>query len=189
MINQVDELYEDEPISGQQYSIVSIIGPDAPQKCGKWAVKIRGVAADMDKAKKIVKKIYEQDSSVNIHVVETGKFFPVGFSAQEIKGEVMYGDTTLESIVNGEARNKDAKKREWERDLETRRLATERDAKEGVKNDALTKLVSIGTVTREIDSLTSRLKESKEKLEVYNSDLESHSAQEIESAREQFSKM
>ncbi len=188
-MKEIDELYEDEPISGQEFSVVSIVGPSAPQKCGKWAVKIRGVSNNLDNATKLAKRIYEQDSSVHIHVVETGKFFPVGFDYKEIKGEVIYGEKELHDIVRGEADNKASKEREWKQELEKRKAATERDALEGVETDALTDFISVETVTKDVESIRARLAEAEARLVEYKAKLAAHPESEVEEAREKFSKM
>lgn len=43
MSKTIDYLFEDPPITGQTYALVSIVGPHMPQKCDVWGLKIRGV--------------------------------------------------------------------------------------------------------------------------------------------------
>ena len=44
----IDYLFEDPPLATQKFALVSIVGPNMPQKCDIWGLKIRGVAGTID---------------------------------------------------------------------------------------------------------------------------------------------
>ena len=48
---EIDYLFEDPPVSGQTYGLVSIVGPNLQQKCNVYGIKIRGVTDSLEKAK------------------------------------------------------------------------------------------------------------------------------------------
>ena len=60
----LDYLFEDPPLATQKFALVSIVGPNMPQKCDIWGLKIRGVAGTIDEAKKLSQKILRVDNII-----------------------------------------------------------------------------------------------------------------------------
>lgn len=102
----IDFLTEDEPISGQKFGLISIVGPNMPQKCDVWGLKIRGVCDNLEKAKQMTKKIMKMDNKYDIYTVEIGKFFPLNVEPYDIK-DVEYENEQLNLLVKSYLENKE----------------------------------------------------------------------------------
>ena len=80
----LDYLFEDPPLQSQKFALVTIVGPNMPQKCDVWGVKVRGVAGSIEEAKRLSQKILRIDNNYDIYTVDIGKFFPLVVNPLEI---------------------------------------------------------------------------------------------------------
>ncbi len=96
--NMLDYLFEDPPLQNQKFALVSIVGPNMPQKCDVWGLKIRGVAASIEEAKRLSQKILRMDNNYDIYTVDIGKFFPLVVNPLEIS-DVEYQNEQLNKLI------------------------------------------------------------------------------------------
>jgi hypothetical protein len=101
----IDYLFEDPPMSGQRFALVSIVGPHMPQKCDTWGLKIRGVAGTLEEAKATSKRIMSIDENYDIYTVEVGKFFPLAVEPHQVT-DVEYQNSQLNSLIKTYLENK-----------------------------------------------------------------------------------
>jgi DNA repair exonuclease SbcCD ATPase subunit len=110
---EIDYLYEDPEIPGQRFGLVSIVGPNMPQKCDVWGLKIRGVADNLEKAKKMTQKLMKIDKEYDIYTVEIGKFFPLVVNPFEIN-DIEYQNSQLNELIKGYLESKELANDQWE---------------------------------------------------------------------------
>jgi hypothetical protein len=110
----VDFLPEDPVISGQKFALVTIVGPDMPQKCDVWGIKVRGVSDTLEEAASLVKKLMTIDPDFDVYTVEVGKFFPLVVDKTKIKN-TQYQNSALNDLLKTYSENKEAANIEWER--------------------------------------------------------------------------
>lgn len=108
----IDYLFEDPPISNQQYALVSIVGPHMNQKCDVWGLKVRGTAESLDKAKALSQRILQIDNNYDIYTVEVGKFFPLAIEPTEINN-VEYQNEQLNNLMKSYLQNKETASDFW----------------------------------------------------------------------------
>lgn len=108
----IDVLFEDPPLSGQKYALVSIVGPHMPQKCDVWGLKIRGVSESLEKAKALTQRLMRMDVNYDIYTVEVGKFFPLAVEPHDI-GNVEYQNSQLNDLVKGYLENRELANEHW----------------------------------------------------------------------------
>ena len=101
----IDYLFEDPPMSGQRFALVSIVGPHMPQKCDTWGLKIRGVAGTLEEAKSTSKRIMSIDENYDIYTVEVGKFFPLAVEPHQVT-DVEYQNSQLNTLIKTYLENK-----------------------------------------------------------------------------------
>lgn len=109
----IDYLSEDPVITSQKYALVSIVGPHMPQKCDTWALKIRGVAESLERAKSMSQKLMKTDQDYDIYTVEVGKFFPLVVEPQEV-GEVEYQNEQLNLLIKNYLQNRESANELWQ---------------------------------------------------------------------------
>ena len=66
----IDYLFEDPPINGQTFALVSIVGPNLQQKCNVYGLKVRGVANSLESAKTMSLKLTKIDPDFDIEFEE-----------------------------------------------------------------------------------------------------------------------
>ena len=103
---EIDYLFEDPPVSGQNFALVSIVGPNLQQKCDVYGLKIRGVADSMDRARTMSQKLTKIDPDFDIYTVEVGKFFPLDVNPMELQN-VEYQNTQLNELVKNYLENRE----------------------------------------------------------------------------------
>jgi hypothetical protein len=108
----IDYLSEDPIITGQKFALVSIVGPHMPQKCDIWALKIRGVADSLEKAKAMSQKLMKTDQDYDIYTVEVGKFFPLVVEPHEV-AEVEYQNEQLNLLIKNYLQNRESANELW----------------------------------------------------------------------------
>ncbi|NBS67829.1 hypothetical protein EBT31_02805 [bacterium] len=86
--------------SGQVFALISIVGPECPQKNDKFGVKIRGVFPTADEAKSFAKRLQKDDATFDIYVVEMGKWLLIPPDRDKIE-DTHYVNDKLEEIMQG----------------------------------------------------------------------------------------
>lgn len=108
----IDYLSEDPVINGQKYALVSIVGPNMPQKCDVWALKIRGVSDSLDRARSMSQKLMKVDQDYDIYTVEVGKFFPIAVEPHDV-ANVEYQNEQLNTLIKNYLENREAANELW----------------------------------------------------------------------------
>lgn len=91
-------------VPGQVYALISMVGPEMPQKNEKLGLKIRGCFATKDEAASHAKRLQKEDASVDIYVVDMYKWLLVPPDRDQID-DVHYQNEKLEEIMAGYAKN------------------------------------------------------------------------------------
>ncbi len=160
----VDYLTEDPPINGQKYALVSIVGPNMPQKTDTWGMKVRGVANTLEKAKEMSAKIIKSDSDYDIYTVEVGKFFPLRVEPHEIS-DVEYSNDKLNELMKKYLENKELANQEWkERKERMVKEATDKKNSSETPEHPFSVIFRIDTNEEYLQSLQTQLAEVKETL-------------------------
>ena len=108
----LDYLFEDPPLQSQKFALVTIVGPNMPQKCDVWGLKIRGVAGSIEEAKKLSQKILRIDNNYDIYTVDIGKFFPLVVNPLEINN-VEYQNEQLNTLIKNYLENRETANDFW----------------------------------------------------------------------------
>jgi Family of unknown function (DUF5832) len=95
---EIDCLDEDDPITGQQYVLLSFISPEGVMNCKIRGVKVRGVYDSIEKANKMAAKLNKDDKYHSIFVGQVGKWLPWDPSAKQVEEE-KYGNDKLNNIM------------------------------------------------------------------------------------------
>ena len=169
-MKEIDYLFEDPPINGQKYALVSIVGPHMPQKCNVWGLKIRGVADTLEKAKSNTQKLIKIDNSYDIYTVEVGKFFPLNVDPHDV-GNVEYQNDQLNKMIKQYLENREQANEHWH---ERKNQMIQEAIKEGRNQQELANrpehpvvvLQRIRTHESSINELTEKLEETKELLKL-----------------------
>ena len=111
---EIDYLFEDPPISGQKYALVSIVGPNLKQKCNVYGLKVRGVCESLDRAKTTAQRLTKIDPDYDIYTVEVGKFFPLDVDPMQIN-DIEYQNEQLNKLIKGYLENRENANIEYER--------------------------------------------------------------------------
>jgi hypothetical protein len=85
-------------VPGQLYALISIVGPDMPQKNEKLGLKIRGVFSNKEEAGSHAKRLQKEDGQVDIYVVDMYKWLLIPPDRDQI-GDVTYQDEKLQEIM------------------------------------------------------------------------------------------
>lgn len=91
-------------VPGQLYACLSVVGPEAPQKCDKFGIKIRGCFASRDEAANHAKRLQKEDGTFDIYVVEMYKWLLIPPDNTKID-DVHYSNNKLEEIMSGYKEN------------------------------------------------------------------------------------
>lgn len=162
----IDYLFEDPPITGQTYALISIVGPHMPQKCDIWGLKIRGVVNTLDQAKSQTQKLMNMDNNYDIYTVEVGKFFPLAVEPMDIQ-DVEYQNTQLNNLIKGYLENRENANQQWQ----ARKNEMIQDAiKEGKEQSSSKKEHPIA-ILQSVQSLKDKITQLKEELEKSESQL------------------
>ena len=84
-------------VPGQAFACLSIVGPECPQKCDKFGIKIRGAFATRDEAEKHAKRLQKEDATFDIYVVDMYKWLLIPPDRDSIE-DVHYANEKLEEI-------------------------------------------------------------------------------------------
>jgi hypothetical protein len=84
--------------NGQRFCLVSFIGPELRQKNEKYGMKVRGCFATKEEAAAHVKKLQAVDGSVDIFMLEVGKWCLVPPQASDVE-DVEYQEKYLNDLM------------------------------------------------------------------------------------------
>jgi DNA repair exonuclease SbcCD ATPase subunit len=130
---KIDYLFEDPVLRGQEFALVSIVGPHMKQKCDVWGMKVRGVADTLDTAKQMVQRLMKIDNNYDIYIVETGKFFPLNVEPMSVNN-VEYQNEQLNNLMKSYLENRRAAEDSW---LERKNKMVEEAIREGQNQEEL----------------------------------------------------
>lgn len=96
---QIDQLDEDDPISGQLFVLLSFVSPEGLLGCNVRGLKVRGVAKNEKDARALADKLKKKDKYFDIFIGEVGKWLPWDASHKHVK-EMKYRNNRLEKIMS-----------------------------------------------------------------------------------------
>lgn len=85
-------------VPGQYYSLISLVGPECPQKNDKFGLKIRGCFPTKEEASAHAKRLQKEDATFDIYLVESGKWLLIPPDRDKIN-DVHYVEEKLEEIM------------------------------------------------------------------------------------------
>ena len=85
-------------VPGQLYALISLVGPELPQKNEKFGLKIRGVFNTRDEAASHAKRLQREDATFDIYVVDMYKWLLIPPDRDRIE-DVHYQNEKLEEIM------------------------------------------------------------------------------------------
>lgn len=91
-------------VPGQVYACLSVVGPECPQKCDKFGIKIRGAFATKDEAAAHAKRLQEEDSTFDIYVVDMYSWLLIPPDPTKIE-DSHYTNEKLEELMEGYRKN------------------------------------------------------------------------------------
>lgn len=188
----IDYLFEDPPLTNQKFALISIVGPNMPQKCDVWGLKIRGVASSIEEAKKLSQRILRVDNNYDIYTVDVGKFFPLAIDPLEVN-DIEYQNEQLNTLIKSYLENKETANEFWHK----RKTEMIQEAiREGKNQEELVnKPEHPIAVLQRIKNYETSITEMEENLESLKQDLErsrdkfkSYSEEERQLAQKEFQK-
>ena len=85
-------------VPGQLYALISLVGPELPQKSEKFGLKIRGVFNTREEAANHAKRLQKEDATCDIYVVDMYKWLLIPPDRDKIE-DVHYQNEKLEEIM------------------------------------------------------------------------------------------
>ena len=185
---EIDYLFEDPIINDQRIALVSIVGPHAEQKCDVWGLKIRGVADNLETAKRMVKKLMKVDQDFHIYTVEVGKFFPLDVKPEDVK-TVEYQNEQLNELIKGYYENRELANEQWnKRKNEMVKQAIEDGKNQNSVEHPVSVLNRIRTNENRIRELKEQLASTEETLEQSKTKYSTYTDEEKEQAKRELEK-
>ena len=86
-------------VPGQLFALISLVGPDLPQKNEKFGLKIRGCFQTKDEAASHAKRLQKEDGTFDIYVVDMYKWLLIPPDRDAID-DVHYQEEKLEEIMS-----------------------------------------------------------------------------------------
>jgi len=99
--------------AGQHFVLISIVGPEEPQKCDQFLIKVRGVFATRAEAESHVRKLQKYNNDVHIYVGDVGKWLPLPPKANQIEDQ-RYQEQFLDDMMTSYQENQLEAKRMFE---------------------------------------------------------------------------
>lgn len=165
----IDYLFEDPPLSGQRFALVSIVGPHMPQKCEVYGLKVRGTADSLEKAKALSQKLMRIDNNFDIYTVEVGKFFPLAVEPHQVS-DVQYQNEQLNQLVKNYLENRERANEEF---LARKNELVKEAVREGKQQEELASRPEHPiAVLQRIKDLENRIKELEEQIQDKHVDLQ-----------------
>lgn len=184
----IDYLFEDPPVDGQRFALVSIVGPHMNQKCDVWGMKVRGIASTIDEAKRVVQRLMTIDNNYDIFIVEVGKFFPLAVDPLKIR-DVEYQNQELNNLMKSYLETKERSNKEWE---ERKREMVQKAMEEGKNQEEMASrpehpvsvLQRLMSTEEQLNSLENTLTQTKELLEKTRAQFDNYTEEERREAEE-----
>ena len=85
-------------VPGQLYALISLVGPELPQKSEKFGLKIRGVFNTREEAANHAKRLQKEDATFDIYVVDMYTWLLIPPDREKIE-DVHYQNEKLEEIM------------------------------------------------------------------------------------------
>ena len=85
-------------VPGQIYALISLVGPDCPQRGDKFGLKIRGVFNSREEASSHAKRLQREDATFDIYLVDMYKWLLIPPDREQIE-DVHYQNEKLEEIM------------------------------------------------------------------------------------------
>ena len=86
-------------VPGQVYALISLVGPDMPQKTEKLGLKLRGCFPTKEEAASHAKRLQKEDPLVDIYVVDMYKWLLIPPDRDQIE-DTHYQNEKLEEIMS-----------------------------------------------------------------------------------------
>ena len=86
-------------VPGQLFALISLVGPELPQKNEQFGLKIRGVFSTRDEAANHAKRLQKEDATFDIYVVDMYKWLLIPPDRDKID-DVHYVNDKLEEIMS-----------------------------------------------------------------------------------------
>lgn len=86
-------------VPGQLYALISLVGPELPQRNEKFGLKIRGVFNTREEAANHAKRLQREDATFDIYVVDMYKWLLIPPDRDRID-DVHYQNEKLEEIMS-----------------------------------------------------------------------------------------
>lgn len=86
-------------VPGQLYALISLVGPELPQRNEKFGLKIRGVFNTREEAANHAKRLQKEDATFDIYVVDMYKWLLIPPDREKID-DVHYQNEKLEEIMS-----------------------------------------------------------------------------------------
>ena len=90
--------FRDPPIANQKFALLSIVGPNCPQKASIYGVAVRGVAANQETLDLLRTKIYKSNPQFDIYQAEVGTMIPLDFSEDQIQ-DTQHAEERLDTLM------------------------------------------------------------------------------------------
>ena len=100
-------------VPGQLYALISLVGPDCPQKTDKLGLKIRGVFNTRDEAGLHAQRLQKHDPTFDIYVVDMYKWLLIPPNTEQID-DVTYQEEFLQKMMSEYKENQANAKRMFE---------------------------------------------------------------------------
>lgn len=104
MGTKVDHLTEDDPIPNQNWVCISFLSPEGIKNCSLRAVKIRGVYATEEQARKRAEELSKIDPLFHVFVGEVGKWLGHDPDPNSVQ-DAVYQEKELQEISEGYKKN------------------------------------------------------------------------------------
>lgn len=191
--NTIDYLFEDPPVDGQRFALVSIVGPHMNQKCDVWGMKVRGIASTIEEAKRVVQRLMNIDNNYDIFIVEVGKFFPLAVDPLKIN-DVEYQNQELNNLMKSYMESKERANQEWD---QRKQEMIKKAIEEGQNQEEMASrpehpvsvLQRVMSTEEQLQNLERTLNQTRELLEKTKSQFENYTEEERNDAKEKVNKM
>jgi hypothetical protein len=189
-MKEIDYLFEDPPVNGQSFALVSIVGPNLQQKCNVYGIKVRGVTDSMEKAKTMSQKLTKIDPDFDIYTVEVGKFFPLDVDPLQLSN-VEYQNSQLNNLVKNYLENRENANIEYEKRKNEmlKKAIAEGKSKDVVKEHPVAILNRMEELNENIKQTKAKLENLTSALEYNKSEYDKYTTKEKEDAEVEFKKL
>ena len=189
----IDYLFEDPPVDGQKFALVSIVGPHMNQKCDVWGMKVRGIASTIEDAKRVVQRLMTIDNNYDVFIVEVGKFFPLAVDPLKV-GDIEYQNNELNNLMKSYLESKERANQEWE---QRKQEMVKRAMEEGQNQEEMASrpehpvsvLQRLMSTEEQLKTLENTLNQTRELLNNTKTQFESYTEEEKKEAEEKVNKL